>query len=142
MWELAFVVGLIGGQSTLHPCDRRPPTVFRYKASEVATLNVGWCAQAVDTNGVPLSEPLGFKLEIEGVATVDLGHVAPQQEFGQNAAGEFYYEVHVTQLAAGMIHIHSYLSSGDSASSEPVRLTLTGRPKPPKGIVIKVPGGL
>lgn len=134
-----FLIPTSLGAQAVHPCDETPPTVFRYPSAQVSVLAVGWCFKPEDTNGFPITDPIGFKVEIEGVGIADVGVVEPAIP-ESNSLGYFFYFVRVPNLAAGNIHIHAYTSSGESAASDPFTLTLLGPPKKPvKGQVQKIP---
>jgi hypothetical protein len=129
--------GTVSAQTT-HPCDLTPPTVFRYPSAQLSQLRVAFCFKPEDTYGLPIEGEIGFKLDIDGVGSIDLGPVQPSP-IGPNANGDYYYEVQTSQLAAGQMHLHAYSLNGDSASSELWTLTLLGPPKPPKkGAVIQI----
>lgn len=134
---LALCVGLLVPAVAFaqHPCDVVNPTVYREPSSQLASLRVGWCFQPVDTNGVPITEQVGFALQMNSGPDVDLGIVAPLS--GPNAAGAYYFEARTTALAAGIITVKAYtVSLGMSAQSDPITLTLLGSPKKPVNTAI------
>jgi hypothetical protein len=118
-----------------HPCDVTSPTVFREPSAQLSKLKLGWCFASVDTTGLALTEPVGFSLQIDGGADIDLGMVAPIGS--PNASGDNYYEVTTSGLKAGVITVKAYTATfGMSAASPPMTLTLLGPPKAPTNLRI------
>lgn len=119
-----------------HPCDTINSTVYREPRSQLASLRLGWCFAPYDTEGVPIEEPVGFSLQINGGPDIDLGIVPALT--GPNSQQCFYYEVpNGGGLAAGVLTLKAYTGSlGMSAQSDPITLTLTGSPRKPQNSTI------
>lgn len=118
-----------------HPCDVTVPTVFQEPSGQLAKLKIGWCFAPFTNVGSPITEPVGFALQIDGGPDIDLGPVAA---IGQpNANGESYYEAQTAELKAGVITVKAYTATyGMSAASAPITLTILGPPKPPTNLRI------
>lgn len=118
------------GLAQSHPCDVQAPTVFREPSSQLPNLRLAWCYKPEDEDGIPISEPIGFALQINGGPPIDLGVVQPL--LGPNTQGYYYYEAQTPRLTAGVLTLKAYTPMlGDSAASAAITLTLRGRPKAP-----------
>lgn len=123
------------GAAQSHPCDVQVPTVYREPSSQLRNLKLGWCYKAEDEDGIPITEPIGFALQVNGGADIDLGVVQPL--LGANAQGFLYYEVQPPRLTAGVLTLKAYTPVlGMSTASVPITLTLLGRPKAPVNTTI------
>ena len=114
---LALVLSVVLQQ---HPCDITNPTSYHVVASKLLTTKIGFCF--AKDNPV---EPTRFSLQINSGPDIDLGILHPQT--GPNAKGQQYYETYAA-LTAGELSVKAYTSQGISPASNPVTLTLKGKP--------------
>jgi len=121
MTKVHLVAALLVLVSGAHPCDVPEPTVFREPSSKLEYLKLGFCHQPDD------DERVGFVVQ-NNEREIDLGFLEPQTS--PNANGLRYYETGTMTLWPGVLTVRAYTaSSGVSAPSEPITLTVNGKPK-------------